>query len=332
MRHIDGRPRGIHKSQVRRLSGPIVSAPKLHHYSPAFANARWAGATARSVCYYRNLHARAVAKRIVGKRQWGRKRKLYRLDVEQALGRDLESDVAPIYAKLTSDKALSSEERIRWAQFLFSQFVRTPCFMRYENAVKRAFNLTETPDHDRVGCPDCLDLHYLTSRHWKILVSHEDDGFIRTDNPAFLSDFPVASDAFLLYPLSPRLCFVACSAPTDREPLTGPHPCIAGPVVAQQLHKGGAFFINFHLARAADQSALVHPRFDSDITKHLLSEVLGTYPQPPFLLHNPMASELREARHSVLQIMIGTDRVAYPAFNGLELAPLVMPPAAYEES
>ncbi len=65
------------------------------HYSPVFANEQWASNSQgkRYTCYYRNERARQVTTSNPGRRQWGRRRKLWSRRVELALNRELKSPV-----------------------------------------------------------------------------------------------------------------------------------------------------------------------------------------------------------------------------------------------
>lgn len=303
-----------------------MSTPRLHHFSPVFANARWASEQFdnRSICYYRDSRTGVVKKRPKGRRQWGRQRDLYQLEVELALGRDLETGVAPVYQALLSGESLNSQQRTLWAQYLFSQFVRTPTFMRYEAKGRELFSITDDPPHDRVGCPECGDLLLLTNRDWLIVVAHEDDSFIRTDNPVLLTGFPERPDTALFYPLSSRCCFVACSMPSDWKPLVPREPPPPSHA-AWGLPKGNAYMLNFYLARSAENSAIVHPHHDRDVLDKMLSDVLAIQPQPPFLLHHPHEEEMPLAFESIRRLMSLADGRPHPRFTVPELEPTVLP-------
>jgi hypothetical protein len=222
-----------------------MAKPPLSHFSPVFANRPWANEQSELLCYYRDVRRRKVTKEPQGARQWGRRRGLYTWRIEHALSNDLENAVAPVYARLCQYGAPDAAERRIWAKFLMSQLVRTPTFMRYENAVHAALNITEEPLHDRVGCEHCMDLACLTSRDWLLLQAHPDDHFVRSDNPVFLTGFIERPQSCLFYPISPRLCFVACSMGKD---WIARHPEVAPQMRSHPMHKGGAHMVNFHLA------------------------------------------------------------------------------------
>lgn len=120
----------------------------LSHYSPVFANKRWADASG-FISYFRDPHKQRVLKASTGKRQWGRKRGLYRRSIEAALSARIETEAARVYEKLCQYEEATFEDRLVWAQFLMSQLVRTPTFLRYEDASRRIpGSRIPDPNHD----------------------------------------------------------------------------------------------------------------------------------------------------------------------------------------
>ncbi len=300
-----------------------MTRPKLNHFSPVFANQPWSHGGG-CVCYYRDRHARRVLRVGKGRRQWGRMRRLYSTSVENALSEDLETPAALIYRSLFNGEALSTKERTKWAQFLRSQFVRTPSFMRYEMMARHATNTAEVPLEDRVGCEYCLDLQVVTMRDWTILVADKDEFFVRTDNPVHVTGFLTQPRTALYYPLTPRCCFVACSMPDSWEPFTDrevPRPSYS----AFRLSKGAAFMLNFYFAKAADESVIVHPRNDGDSVATMLTEVLGVYPQAPFDIHLPSGDEIDDAYESLRLIMSVADGLVYPRYKATDVEPFFHP-------
>ncbi len=296
-----------------------MAKPPLSHFSPVFANQPWANDEGY-LSYYRDQHRRRVERIPKGRRQWARRRGLYSWKVETALNRNLENNAAQVYAELLSFRELNTDQRLTWAQFLLSQVVRTPTFMRYEFAARRMFNLHEKPVHDRVGCKECGDLVCITSRDWCLLLAHPDDYFVRSDNPVLLTGSIERPETCLFYPLSSEICYVACSMPSDWEPLTSSRdqpPTFYG----LELEKGGAHFINFHLARAAQDSLILSPSHDGSIAAAMFTEVLGLYPQPPFLLHSPAHEEMHAAFESIRSLMSIVDGFDYPPWLPFELEP-----------
>lgn len=251
----------------------------LSHFSPVLANKYWEdgeGYLAYFYCPYKKV----IKTDTKGKRQWGRKRGLYTWAVENSLDKDLETKVGPIYEKILSFEELSVDDRFLWSQFLLSQLVRTPTYIKYETAVHKKLNITAKPDHDRVGCLECGDLHYIARRDWVLLFAHDDDYFVRSDNPVLLSGFIERKETCLFYPLTPRICFVACSMLEDWEPFSS----VPKETVGNKLEKGMAHAINFHLARAAFGSLIINPKHDGAVSEKMFSDILGVYPHSPLFL------------------------------------------------
>lgn len=292
-----------------------MAKPPLSHYSPKFANKAWAdsqGYTSYFYCSYTD----EVKKSPKGWKQWGRKLGLYSWSVERSLGEELETLAAPIYEKIVTYDDLSESDRIIWAQFILSQLVRTPTHMKYETKARELFGITEEPKHCRVGCKDCLDLNFVANRDWCLLLAHEDDFFVRSDNPILQSGFIELPETCLFYPLTPKLCFVACSMADswnafDYKP---------NETCGYQLDKGAAHMLNFYLARSAGESLIISPKDDGSIAERMYGDILGLYPQPPFSLH-VLDDDPEYAFESIRKIMSQTDSFEYPNWQLDELVP-----------
>lgn len=192
-----------------------MAAYDKQHFSPTMANSWWADDQRHYVCFYRDNRSGSVAiDPAKGRRAWGQVRRAWSKATEQALDRELETPVAPIYRRMLEGQWPRGRARAKWAQFLLSQFVRTPTFIRYETFAKQLHGLTAVPDHDRVGCEHCDDLNYVTSREWVLLVAHSDHFFIRTDNPVLLTGPLERTESVIYYPMTPRVCFVALPRPS----------------------------------------------------------------------------------------------------------------------
>lgn len=296
---------------------------KRKHFAPVFANQRWADATGHYAKFHRyssprgpeNSAARtrrAVLAATAGREQWGQQKSgLWSLEVELALRDEIDTPSANIYRGMFEGRAPRGAARTKWAQFLFSQLVRTPTYIRYEKWAHAWFGTTKKPDHDRAGCMHCGDLVFVTGRDWVLLLAHEDDFFVRTDNPVHLTGFASRPQTALYYPLSRKLCFLACPMPAtwDRRPKS------ADPIRCCRLEKGGAHVVNFCLAKHADSSLILHPDDGSDVTKKMFTEMLGAYPQPPFSIHDPDSSGERRAYDSIRAIQEHCDGVSYPKWD-----------------
>lgn len=287
------------------------------HFSPTLANRWWADDQAHYVCFYRDERSGSVAiDPTKGRRAWGHARRVWSKATEQALDRELETPVAPIYRGMLDGQAPRGRERVKWAQFLLSQFVRTPTFIRYEKFAKQHHGITNEPDHDRVGCEHCGDLDYATGRDWVLLVAHADDFFVRTDNPVLLTGPLERTESAIFYPLTPRACFVALPL----HPRGYVLPKTDADMRAFGLPKGAAHMINFNCCKHADQSLIVHPKHHGQVSKMMLqdSTVFGAYPQAPFLLHAPHQMPPVSVYASVQTLQSMCDR-PLPAWNATDL-------------
>lgn len=148
-----------------------------------------------------------------------------------------------------------------------------------------------------------------------MLVAHEDDFFIRTDNPVALTGPLERNESTLLYPLTPRWCFAAL--PLTQKATPKPQD----PIRAWPILKGTAHLINFYCAKMAEQSVIVHPDHDNKISAIMLgdSEVIGAYPQPPFLVHPPDESQTLHTYRSVRHIQSSCDDIDYPEWTASDL-------------
>ena len=153
----------------------MAKHPPRSHFSPVFANKHWANAEKLLTCYFRDRFQRKIVKKPKGLGPWARQPGLYTWAVEDSLAQDLENYAAPVYEKLLGLEEPTADERLIWAQFILSQIIRTPTFMAYEDRARRLLGRADSPQHDRVGCSECLDLAFMTSRDWCLLVAHADD-------------------------------------------------------------------------------------------------------------------------------------------------------------
>ncbi len=296
----------------------------LSHYSPdspVFANKKWAE-DGGYISYYKCNRSSTIKKSRKGYKQWGRKKNLYKHSVENSLDKDLENKVGPLYEKILKFKEFNADEKIIWSQFLMSQLVRTPTFMKYEQFSKELYETIQEPINDRVGCEECEDLNYVVNRDWCYLLAHEDDFFIRTDNPVLQTGFIERPETCLFYPLTPRICFLACSMSENWDAFNHKPNVICG----RRLGKGTATMINFHLAKSAGESLIINPKHENELLEKMYIDTLGVYPQPPFtLLHtynieNEKHNQI-SAYVSIRILMNYADKTKYPSWLPFELEP-----------
>lgn len=291
----------------------------LSHYSPRFANKPWAKNSA--YVYYGNCpYTNKIKKSLKGHNQWGRLYGLYSWSIEKSLSEKLENTASIIYNKIIKSEQLSLKERQIWSQFLLSQLVRTPTYIKYEKKALEVTEVIEQATFPYVGCPDCSDLKFLSNRDWCLLVAHEDDFFIRTDNPVLQTGFIELPETCLFYPLTPKLCFVACQMPSDWLCVGDSVP---NKIFSFNLLKGDAWLINFYLARSAENSLIICSENDGMISNIMFNDVLGAYPQPPFSLHCANSADTKDFFESIRQIMMITDNVNYPKWETDELKFLI---------
>ncbi|MEH0802431.1 DUF4238 domain-containing protein [Vibrio alginolyticus] len=289
----------------------------LSHYVPKFSNKYWAD-DSNFISYFSCEHTGDIKKSRKGKKQWGRFRGLYSWEVEHNLDRDLETKVAPVYEKLASINELDISEKFLWSRFILSQLVRTPTFLKYERFTEEISGPYSKPENHRVGCPNCRDLNLIANRDWLLMMAHDDDYFVRSDNPVLQTGFIEENSTCLYYPLTPKLCFVACSMRDGWNAFTNND----NPMMGLVLPKGWAHMLNFHLAKCAEQSLILSPKDDDNISDFTFLKVLGVYPQPPFSLHAVHDDNLEAAYKSIKYIMSKTDQVNYGDWNVQEISPM----------
>lgn len=290
----------------------------LSHYSPRFANKPWAKNSA--YVHYANCpYTKKIKKSFKGHNEWGRLYGLYSWSIERSLSEDLENKASIVYTKIVKSEQISLKERQIWSQFLLSQLVRTPTYIKYEKKAREISGQVEYASSPYVGCPDCLDLKFLANRNWCLLVAHEGDFFIRTDNPVLQTGFIELPETYLFYPITPKLCFVACEMPSDFFVSDS----VPNKIFSFNLLKGDAWLINFYLARSAENSLIICSENDGVVSDIMFNDVLGVYPQPPFSLHCSNITDAKDFFESIRQIMMITDNVIYSQWKTEELKFLI---------
>jgi hypothetical protein len=250
--------------------------------------------------------------REVGYRGWGYEHNLYPQELEDQLDKDLENEAEILYEKLMNNVILTADERMKWGQFIVTQAVRTPTFLRYRDHIEKEVKGNFSYKRSIVGCPACYDNKYIACRNWMILEAHDDDFFVRTDNPVYMTGFLGVPTTSIYYPLSPKKCFVACSTPEYYFWPKGEEP----PMPLQQtlnLEKGDTYHINFELIKSADKSVILATEDNNNVIKQLTLDTLGSYPQIPFcILEAENEYESNEKLDEIISIMSSVDKQEYP--------------------
>lgn len=257
-----------------------------NHYVPVFTSKYWKDKD-NEWCfkYYCKLsHNNKVVNKIKkGERSWGNQKNFYSQALENRLDVELENPVGPIYTKLIEEELLTWNERLKWAQFLITQSVRTPSFFKYRDEVETYINGDFSYRESILGCIDCDINKLVAERNWWILKAHEEDYFIRTDNPIYLTGCIENPDTTIFYPLTPNLCFVMCSL-IPLQMLLRAAEKLDPQQKYFQLEKGDAHAINFELLKSASSSVILRVNHNSEMFNYMACSVMCVYPQIPYLM------------------------------------------------
>lgn len=312
-----------------------------NHYSPIFANKRWTNETHDHKFkrfYFCDQRKEIIeARRNVGKKGWGYEHDLYSESLEKQLDLELENPAELIYEKLIKNKILSTEERMKWGQFIVTQAIRTPSFFRYRDFIESQVGGDHSYKETIIGCTACPENKQIASRNWLILLAHEDDFFVRTDNPVYMTGFLEISSTTVFYPLSPKHCFVACSTLDAIPVIKGEKP----PYPKQetlQLEKGDAYTINFELIKSAYKEVILSISDNNSLISLMNLEMLGVYPQIPYLMFNVKnIEEAYQEADRLIEIMSIVDGIQYPEreypfeyFYGVEFSAGINPFSIFE--
>ncbi|MGI2002124.1 DUF4238 domain-containing protein [Shewanella frigidimarina] len=296
-----------------------------NHFSPTFANQRWT--SEEEGWHYKYYHYCTNRQEVIdadkdkGKTAWGFKQNLYSQEIEDRLDTELENQASLLYEKLLNGEILTQAERMKWGQFIINQSIRTPSFFKYRDKLEELSNGDESYKEEIVGHQWSDINQYIANRNWVILEAAEDDSFIRTDNPVYMTGFINNPTTVIYYPLSPKKCFVACSLIGNIYLPKG--FTISGPKQElQKLSKGDVLRINFEIVRSASNSLIVSKKSNNRSTSHMNLQLLGTYPQIPFMLStaNNAMTELSEM-NLIINLMSITDNVTYPSGRKYDLKP-----------
>lgn len=290
---------------------------KRNHYVPVFTNIAWKDQNKdwKFKTYSKKNGEIIEHKNSLGRRTWGFKDYFYSQSLEDLFRDQIETPSIAIYQKLIKQKTLTYNERIKWAQFLITQSIRTPSFFDYRK--KAGEFQKEDFDESIIGCKHCEENKLLANRNWIILKAHEEDYFIRTDNPVYMTGFLENDTTTIFYPLTPNLCFVACSV-VFLQKLMNLQP----QQEYLQLEKGDAYAINFELLKSAYQTVILRDEHNSIHSRHMIKSTLGVFPQIPYFMmsaHDGIAEY--DATKQLTNLMSLADDKEYPLIRDYPFNP-----------
>lgn len=296
-----------------------------NHFSPVFANKHWTDQSSNFEYkyYYYCQHRKQVidSGKDKGKTAWGYEYNLYSQELEDRLDSDLENHSSILYEKLINQIKLTPTERLKWSQFIITQAVRTPSFFKYRDYIETQNNGDFSYKNTILGCVNCIENQYVANRDWYILRAHKEDFFIRTDNPVYMTGFLENPKCTIFYPLTPELCFVACSY-VENIPLLKGFEVQKPKQDIIQLEQGDTYTINFELIKSANNSIIVAKRNNNHVINKISLDVLGTFPQIPFFLSsasNDFAESIEIEK--IINIMSIVDDIDYPYFKDYPFSP-----------
>lgn len=283
---------------------------KKNHYVPAFTNFAWKDKNQdwKFKTYSKKNGQIVEHKKSIGRRTWGYEDYLYSQVLEDLFRDEIDTPCGDLYKKLINQEVLTYAERVKWSQFLITQAIRTPLFLKYRQKAGTFENQKFEFDESIVGCIHCEENKLIADRNWIILKAHEEDYFIRTDNPVYMTGFIENDTTTIFYPLTPSLCFVACSV-VPLQKLMGLPP----QQQYLQLEKGDAYAIDFELLKSAYQTVILRDEHNSFLSNHLIKSTLGVFPQIPYLMMSASDGIAEyEATKQLTHLMSITDEKEYP--------------------
>jgi hypothetical protein len=290
-----------------------------NHFSPVLANKYWTNESAGWAYkyFYYCKHRKCVidSYKDKGKTAWGYEFNIYTQEVEDRLDAELENESSDLYEMLISGVKLNAIQRMKWGQYIITQAVRTPSFFKYRDYLEKINGGDYSYKNTIMGCIECEENKYIASRDWIILKAHKEDFFIRTDNPIYMTGCLDNPTTTIFYPLTPNLCFVACSYVETFLLPKG----MALPAPKQeflQLEKGDAYHINFELLKSANNSIIVSKQDNNEAFSLMALQVLGVFPQIPFMLASARSyTEEADVIKSLSSLMSVVDKVKYPDYR-----------------
>lgn len=246
---------------------------RRQHYSPAFSNKYWSAAGKLRV-YTLGVDGGVRSIDVPAKR-WGRESFLYSQTLERWFSL-VEGDVGEPYKKLLEMIPLTEGETKQWVAYLVAQRFRSPGFIgrmlprlgRFIaeqglhfptdlGSLRRAY---ETLFSNNKVFAEMYQR--LVDRRWEMWSTDLNPGFVRSDEPVLVTSAGAAGWR-LVYPMTPRHCFVAgpgsAEAPHDVWPYLR---AIDSDTLAQ---------LNFQLAAASRRAVIARPEVDDSDLRALLA-------------------------------------------------------------
>jgi Protein of unknown function (DUF4238) len=235
--------------------------------------------------YTRSLTGQLIRHR-TGPVKWGQEEGLYPQELEDALV-NLERIVAPIYRCFLTNQPLDLRQRLLWSHWLLCQYSRTPAFIvdfaKLEEDILAQFpNLRQwaavinTEERLKSALDNISSITtskklvpFLAVRDWVVCETAVGSCFLRTDDPIVITGSLIREKTQILYPLSPRQCFVAT--------VLGNFPPSAF-LGSYRLSHGESFQIFNLITSQADREVVVHP---DDDTKKLRTTLQGAFRVAP---------------------------------------------------
>lgn len=297
-----------------------MSKTNKNHYVPSFTNLAWKDQSKDwSFKTYSKKNGQIIEHKKIslGKKSWGFKYYFYPQNLENLFRDEIETPCIDLYQKLINQSVITYAERIKWSQFLITQVVRTPSFLKYRKKVAELQNDDFNFDESIVGCVHCGENKLIADRNWVILKAHEEDYFIRTDNPVYMTGFLENDTTTTFYPLTPNLCFVACSVIASQKLMSLPPQ-----QKYLQLEKGDTYAINFELLKSAYETVIVRNEHNSEFSSYMIKSVLGVFPQIPyFMMSANNGIEEYKATQELTNLMSITDEKEYPLVKDYPFSP-----------
>lgn len=264
------------------VDGEKLTETIKNHYSPRFANRLWANKNG-SIVKYALSPITGLSRERTGPTEWGQETNLYPQELENAFAK-IESIIAPIYRLLLGNQILNLNQRLLWSHWILCQYSRTPSFIiDFAKIDEELF--AKIPGYGqfstKIDTEEKLQMAlgsianfasskelvpFLAVRDWVICDAAPGCCFIRTDAPVVIAGPLVREKTQILYPLSPRKCFLAT--------IIGRFPPSAS-LVHHQLTRERNINALRLIASRADREAIVHPDDDSEQLRSLLSDTLG---------------------------------------------------------